>query len=184
MNTRRFSKISLLAILGLSPFLVAASALVQDELADATKQAELTLADVRAAVIETYDRWGSGRVEYDKEAMDSILAPDFYVSLYGEKLSREEFLGSVSVARPGSSLTRFDVDVLTVRKSEEGWTAVIAEKVEFLIPGSDGKQEKVCSYWVTRDGFARQGDDWVITFSEAIGHENWAPGVMPPINDW
>lgn len=183
MKTTYFRYFGLTGFLCLSPVLVAASVIIQAQ-PRAPKPAETTLADARAAIGATYLRWGRARVEIDKKALDSILAPDFYVSMYGEKLSREKFLAEISTKKPGVRLTRFDVDVLTVRKTERGWTAVIAEKVEFAISGSGSEPQKACSYWVTRDGFSNDGDELLITFSEAIGHENWAPGETPPIRGW
>ena len=183
MKSLGHSSFGFAAILGLVPFLVAASALAQDQPA-APKQAEPTLADARAAIDATYVGWGRARVELDRQTLDSILAPDFYVSLYGRKISREEFLNAISLEHPGHRLSRFDVEVLTVQKSEEGWTAVIAEKIEVTIVGSGGETQKRCSLWVTRDGFRKQGDEWLVTSSEAIAHQDWAPGTTPPIRDW
>ncbi len=96
----------LAAILCTLALLLAASALVANQ-NQVPKEGELTAADARAAISTTYEAWGRARVELDKEAMDSMLAPDFYVSLYGRKLSREKFLSDISQERPGSSLTRF-----------------------------------------------------------------------------
>jgi hypothetical protein len=99
-------------------------------------------------------------------------------------LSREKFLHDISQDRPGYRLTRFDTEILTVRKTEKDWTVVISEKLEVTVAGSDGQKQKVCSLWVTRDGWRNEGDKWLVTSSEAIGHENWAPGITPPIKGW
>ncbi len=128
--------------------------------------------------------WGRARVELDKKTMDSILAPDFYVSLYGHKISREKFISVLSQKRSGSRLTRFDTDILTVKKTEKDWTVLIAERLEFTILGSEGETTKAYTFWVTRDGWRKEGEKWLVTFSEAIGHENWEPGTKPPIRDW
>lgn len=170
-------------IVCLSPFLFAASALVTAR-AQAPKGDELTAVDARAAINAAYERWGRARVEYNKKTFDSMLAPDFYVSLYGQTISREKFISDISQERPGSRLTRFDTEILTVRKTGKDWTVVIAEKLEITIVGSDGKERKACSLWVTRDGWRKEGPKWLVTFSEAIGHENWAPGTRPPIVGW
>jgi hypothetical protein len=183
MKSMCCSACGLVAILYLPPFLDTASALVQDQ-SETPTQAEPTLADARAAIRAAYVRWGRARVELDKETLDSILAPDFYVSLYGRKISREEFLSAISRERSDRRLTRFDVEVLTVRKTEQGWTTVIAEKIEVTMVGPDGETQKQCSLWVTRDGFRKDGANWLVTFSEAIGHEDWEPGKTPPIRDW
>jgi hypothetical protein len=183
LKTTYYGYFGLATFICLSPVLVAASVLIQAQ-PRIPKPAEFTLAEARAAIVATYARWGKARIKIDKKAMDSIVAPEFYVSMYGRKLSREEFLSDIGIEQPGFRLTRFDVDVLTVRKTERGWTAVIAEKVEVATPGSEGNPQKRCSYWVTRDGFSIEGDELLITFSEAIGHENWAPGETPPIGGW
>ncbi len=63
--------------------------------------------------------------------------------------------------------------------------AAIAEELEVSIAGSNGAAEQTLySYWVTRDGFRQQGDEWLVTSSEAIGHENWEPGKVPPMDGW
>ena len=183
MNSLRYSPRGLAAILCLLPLLMAASALVVNQL-DPPKRDELTPRTARAAISARYDAWGRARVELDKKTMDSILAPDFYVSLYGQKLTREKFISDVSTKRPGSRLSRFDTEILTVRENETEWTVVIAEKLEFTILGSDGEATKGYSFWVTRDGWRKDGKKWLITFSEAIGHENWKPGSKPPIKGW
>ncbi|MHC4697747.1 MAG: nuclear transport factor 2 family protein [Planctomycetota bacterium] len=183
MKSLRYSSSDLAAILCLLPFLLAASVLAANQ-PRAPKQGELTPEAARAAIDATYKRWGRARVELDRETMDSMLAPDFYVSLYGQRLSREKFLSDISQERSGFRLTRFDTDILTVQKTEEDWTVVIAEKLEVTIVGSGGETHKACSFWVTRDGWRNEGGKWLVTFSEAIGHENWEPGTTPPITDW
>jgi hypothetical protein len=183
MKSLRYCFPGLAAASCLLSFLLAASILTADQ-QQASKQGELTPAAARAAVDAMYKRWGRARVELDKETMDSILAPDFYVSLYGKRVSREKFLSDISQERLGFRLTRFDTEILTVQKTKEDWTVVISEKLEITILGSDGETHKACSLWVTRDGWRNEGEEWFVTFSEAIGHENWEPGTKPPIRDW
>jgi hypothetical protein len=108
-----------------------------------------------------------------------MLASDFYVQLQGRKLTRQEFIDAISVQRPGVKLTRFDASVLTVQPSADGWVAVIHEKLEF-----DSPKGKVYSLWITRDGWKKENDQWVITFSEAIGSEQWSAGEKPPFPNW
>jgi hypothetical protein len=116
--------------------------------------------------------------------MDSVLAPEFYVLLNGRKISREQFLSDISRELKGIRLTRFDADILTVQRTEKGWTVVITEKLELVNLGSGGETGKACSFWVTRDGWRKDGDKWLVTFSEAIGYENWKPGTKPPLENW
>ncbi|UCC32580.1 MAG: nuclear transport factor 2 family protein, partial [Phycisphaerales bacterium] len=175
MKSLRYCFPGLAAAFCLLPLYLAASVLAAN-LLQAPKQGELTPAAARAAIDAMYKKWGRARVELDRETMDSILAPDFYVLLYGQRLSREKFLSDISQERSGFRLSRFDTDILTVRKTEKDWTVVISEKLEVTILGSDGEKQKACSLWVTRDGWRKERGKWLVTFSEAIGHENWEPG--------
>jgi hypothetical protein len=85
---------------------------------------------------------------------------------------------------PRSRLTRFDAEILTVQKTEDGWSVVITEKLESERVTDDGKTERVCGLWVTRDGWRETDEGWVATFSEVIGNEGWAPGQRPPFKSW
>ncbi len=171
------------ALLFAFPALIAALALAAQPQQDAEEPA-LTPAIVRAEMTEVYKRWGKARVEYDKETMDSILAPEFLVQLYHREISREKFLSDVSQVRPGGRLTRFDADIMTVRKAEEEWVVVITERLEIDVTTEAGEVQKVCSLWITRDGCRKEDGSWLVTSSEAIGHEYWEPGETPPIRDW
>ena len=183
MKSLRYCFPCLAGALCLLPFVLAAFVLAEDQPQTPT-QGALTPAAARAAIDARYKAWGRARVELDRETLDSILAPDFYVSLYGQRMSRQKFLSDISQERPGVRLTRFDTDILTVQKTEKDWTVVISEKIEVTIGGSGGEPQKVCSCWVTRDGWRNEGGTWLVTFSEAIGHENWEPGTNPPIAGW
>ena len=79
----------------------------------------------------------------------------------------------------GFKLLRFDATVLTVQRTQDGWVAIIHEKIERETP--HGKEY---SLWITKDGWRKEGDKWVITFSEAAGWENWRDGEKPPFQDW
>ena len=131
-----------------------------------------------------YDSWSEARLAYDREALEEMVAADFHVLLYGREISGEQFLSDVSKRNPRGSLTRFDASILTVRPSDEGWTVVISEKLEIKIKDDDGEILTVHSFWVTRDGWRMEEGSWKVTFSEAIGHQSWKPGVKPPIAGW
>lgn len=120
----------------------------------------------------------------DEEAIESMLDPAFYVVVDERKYSRDEFLTMILQKRPNRTLTRFDAEVMTVRKVDDGWTVVITEKIEVEITSDDGTKQKAYSFWVTRDGFRKEGDQWIVTYSEAIGYENWLPGSKPPFENW
>lgn len=139
----------------------------------------ITAAEARKIIADGNRQWGKARIEYDKEKFEKMLAPDFYVQLQGKKLTRQEFIELISGQRSGVKLTRFDATVLTVQPEADGWVAVIHEKLEIDSPGG-----KVYSLWITRDGWKKVNNQWVITFSEAIGSENWQGGEKPPFKDW
>ena len=120
----------------------------------------------------------------DKETIEKTLAPDFYVLLDGRKISREQFVSDITRDRSDSRLTRFDVEVLTVQPAEDGWTVVITEKIEVELAGVEEGPSKLNSLWITRDGWRKEDGQWLVTYSEAIGYENWMPGTKPPFEDW
>jgi hypothetical protein len=181
MSTQRQSRPIHRAALCALPLLLATSAFAvrvfQEE--EATPPA----ATVRAEINAMYDEWGRARVEHDKAALEAMLAPEAYVLLDGQKISREDFLRGASQVNPGVRLTRFDADVLTVQQADEGWTVVITEKVEYAISAPDGEIQAAYGFWVTRDGCRKQEGKWLVTYSEAIGYENWR-GARPPFGDW
>lgn len=139
----------------------------------------LTAAEARKIIADGNRLWGKARIEYDRETFERMLDPDFYVLIQGRRLTRKEFIDAISVQRPGVKLTRFDASVLTVQQSEGIWVAVIHEKLEM-----DSPEGKVYSLWITRDGWRKVDDQWFITFSEAIGSEQWRGGEKPPFPDW
>jgi len=142
------------------------------------------LATVRAELEEVYETWGRARIAVDKETIEKMLPPDFYVLLEGRKISREQFVTDITRERSDSRLTRFDVEVLTVQPAKDGWTAVIAEKIEVELAGIEEGPTKLNSLWITRDGCRKEDGEWLVTYSEAIGFENWMPGTKPPFEDW
>ena len=119
-----------------------------------------------------------------EETFEAMLDAAFYVVVDERRYSRDEFMTMILRKDSDRKLTRFDVNVLTVRKAEDGWTAVITEKIEVERTAEDGTVEKAYSLWVTRDGFRQDGDQWIVTYSEAIGYENWFAGTKPPFEDW
>ena len=138
---------------------------------------------VREEIVAMFDAWAEARVAFDRETMEAILAPDAYVLVDDRKISREEFLGMISQPRAGSRLVRFDVEVLTLQQTSEGWTAVVAEKVEYRATGPDGESQTAYGFWVTRDDCREDQGKWRVTKSEAIGRQSWR-GTQPPFLDW
>lgn len=140
--------------------------------------------EARLAIEGVYEAWGSVRLSYDRAAMERMLSGGFYVLLDGSRISREEFIEGISRKGRVRRLTRFDTDILTVERSDEGWTVVISEKIEVEAPGEDGRPATFCHHWITRDGLKEEDGKWSILFSEAIGHEKWPAGETPPISCW
>jgi len=141
-------------------------------------------AEGRKILVELNREWGRARVAIDRAAFERTLAPDFYVQLKDQRLTRKEFVDEISSPSPRARLTRFDVEVLTVEPvgdSGDEWVAVIEEKLE-LTP-SDGRP-KAYSLWVTRDRWKKFGDRWMALSSEAIGDELWRNGEKPPFPSW
>ena len=140
---------------------------------------QLTPAEARKMIADSYRKWGKARIEFDKKTFERMLSPDFYVQLKNRSLTRQEFIDRISVQPQGAKLVRFDTTVLTLSKAENEWIAVIQEKIEFETAGG-----RACLLWVTRDGWKRIDTRWIVTFSEEIGNEQWNPGTRPPFADW
>jgi hypothetical protein len=181
-----FGSRAILLIISLlfGPLLLGASALAVQGGGEGEGDDPISVSAVREELGVMYEAWGAARVAYDREVMEEILAPEFLVQLYGQEISRDRFVGDISRARPGGRLTRFDASILTLVRGDEEWTVVITEKIEFEITGADGGKQKMSSLWITRDGWRREGERWLATSSEAIGHEYWMPGTEPPFPDW
>ena len=141
----------------------------------------LTAAEARRIIADGNVAWGKARVALDQGTFEKMLAPDFYVLLPDQRMTRQQFLDRISSNPPGARLTRFDASVLTVAPSAEGWVALIQEKIEY--ERADG-QGKTYALWITRDGWKKIGDRWVVTSSEALGNEFWRDGATPPFKDW
>ena len=136
----------------------------------------------RLGIGAMYEAWGAARVARDREAIERVLAPEFHARLLdGRKISRERFVRDVTTPGRTSELRRFDAEVLTVQRGVDEWTVVITEKLEALAPDAE---HVACSLWVTRDECRREGEHWVVTSSEVLGSQAWAPGEEPPLANW
>jgi hypothetical protein len=140
-------------------------------------------ASARTEITAAYAAWGKARLAYDNAAYEKMLAPSFYAQLPGQKVDRAEFMKMVGAKNPQALLTRFDSQIITLTKQADDWVAVITEKLEFAVKLPGGKESKVYSVWVTRDGWHKTGNAWQVTFTEAIGSEQWRDTV-PPIPGW
>ncbi len=143
------------------------------------RQSNLSPAEARKIIGDGNREWGRARVARDKPAVGNFLAPDFYAQLPDRRITRQEFIDGISVDWPGSKLTRFDATVLTVQPTADGWVAIVHEKME--IEQADGK---MYSLWITRDGWKKVNNRWMIAYSEAVASENWMGGAKPPFLDW
>ncbi|MHC4989630.1 MAG: nuclear transport factor 2 family protein [Planctomycetota bacterium] len=140
-------------------------------------------ASVRTAIDAGYRTWGDARIAYDKEAMQAMVVPEFYIQLLDQRISGQEFIDTASRPNPRAPLTRFDVEILSVQRSGDDWRLVIAEKVEWTPADAEDRAPGLYSLWITRDGWRRENGKWLVTYSEEIGHENWR-GRRPPFEDW
>ncbi len=140
----------------------------------------LTASEVRKIITDGYHDWGRARISLDRETFEKMLAPDFTIQQPGRKLARREFIDGISVGRPNEKLTRYDITVLTVQSTADGWVAIAQEKVEIESPGGN----KGFSLKIIRAGWKQRDDRWMITSMEFIGHENWTGGAKPPFPDW
>jgi hypothetical protein len=140
----------------------------------------LTAAEARKIIANGYLDWGRARLALDRETFEKMLAPGFTIQQPGRKLTRQEFLDGISVGRPNEKLTRYDITVLTVQPTSDGWVAIAQEKVEIESPGGN----KGFSLKIIRAGWKQIDNRWMITYMEFIGHENWTGGAKPPFPDW
>ena len=140
----------------------------------------LTAAEGRKIITDGFRDWGRARIALDRETFEKMLAPDFTMQQPGRKLTRQEFINGISVARPTEKLTRYDIAVLTVQSATDGWAAITQEKVEIESPAKN----KGYSLKIIRAGWKQIDNRWMITYMEFVGHENWTGGTKPPFTDW
>lgn len=140
--------------------------------------------ECRDAIQSMYVDWGRARVSRDVERIQALLAPDFYVLLDGERMSRDWFIHRVTGLDPRGTLVRFDALVLVLDEVGDRATAVISEKLEFETGDADRGAGKHYEFWITRDGCEKVDGRWSVVYSEAIGHESWTRGRKPPMVDW
>jgi hypothetical protein len=126
--------------------------------------------------------WDEARTSYDVEAFERMLAPDFWVQIGPQKLTRAEFIAQIAKPQPAARLVRFDTQLLTLRQEQGDWYGVITEKLEIELTRPDGGTGRIYSLWVTKDGFRKGAEGWKCLSSEALGWENW--NAPPPIPDW
>jgi len=140
----------------------------------------LTADEARKFIANGYLDWGRARLALDREAFEKMLAPGFTIQQPGRKLARQEFIDGISAVRPNEKLTRYDITVLTVQTTSDGWIAIAQEKVEIESPDKNNGY----SLKIIRAGWKQIDHRWMITDMEFIGHENWMGGAKPPFPDW
>ena len=84
--------------------------------------AESELARVRDELGAVHAEWDAARTSHDTAAFERMLAPDFWVEIGPQKLTRAQFIEEISRKRPGSRLARFESEALTLssEKPEPG----------------------------------------------------------------
>jgi hypothetical protein len=139
----------------------------------------------RDAIVQLNKVWGKARVDYDRNQMEKMLAPDFYVQIGKQRISRKEFIDENAQRQPTVVLKRFDVQVLTVQPTPEGaWLAVIAERLQAERTAPDGKKIALYSLWITKDTWKQEKGQWQALSSEAAGFQYWRQGQKPPKSVW
>ena len=91
-------------------------------------------AEGRKILVELNREWGKARVAFDRAAFERTLAPDFYVQLKDQRLTRKEFVDEISSPSPRARLTRFDVEVLTVRGDVQARTEQVVARATRRAP--------------------------------------------------
>lgn len=146
----------------------------------AQDRSTLTAAEARKVIADGYLEWGRARLDQNRGTFEKMLAPGFTIQQPGRKLARQEFIDGISAIRPNEKLTRYDITVLTVQTTSDGWIAIAQEKVEIESPDKN----KGYSLKIIRAGWKQIDHRWMITYMEFIGHENWMGGAKPPFPDW
>ena len=117
-------------------------------------------AAIREQLTAVNKAWSAVRLTYDSAAANRMLTPDFFVLMYGQKISRADFITMVSKPQPGTKLVRFDNPILSIFKDpqKEEYTAAVMEKIEYERPRADGSgTDKMYSLWITRDVLSQSG---------------------------
>jgi hypothetical protein len=141
-------------------------------------------AEVRDELMAVNAAWDAARTSHDVAAFERMLAPDFWVQIGPQRMTRAEFIAEISRQQPGARLARFESEILTLNREEDVWAAVVEEKLEVEVTGPDGEKKTSCSLWITKDRFRKDGDEWTTLSSEAMGWEGWGAGEAPPFDDW
>jgi hypothetical protein len=149
----------------------------------AQRQPNPGAAEARKTIQEGNTEWGKARVAHDRTTFEKMLAPDFYVQALDKKVSREEFIDTISKRPPNAKLTRFDPIVLTVEPVGDGWDAVILERLESERTTAEGKSQKIFVLYVTKDTWQKTGEKWQIHSSAVVSNEMWTDNP-PPLSLW
>jgi hypothetical protein len=140
--------------------------------------------EVRDELMAVNAAWDAARTSYDIAAIERMLAPDFWVQIGPQRMTRAEFIAEISRRQPGVRLARFESEILTLNQEQDVWAAVVEEKLEVEVTEPDGAKQTSCSLWITKDRFRRDGDSWTTLSSEAVGWVGWGAGEQPPFDDW
>lgn len=142
------------------------------------------LTRVRDELLAVNESWDRARTGFDQAAFERMLAPDFWVQIGPQRMTRAQFIQEISARRPDAALTRFETELLTLAPEGKDWVAVVQEKLESTTKTANGETKKTYSLWVTRDRFRKDGERWLTLSSEAIGWQSWSGGERPPFDDW
>ncbi len=155
-------------------------AVVVTAVAGAQSAPAVSPAEARAGIQAGYVAWAKARVAVDTNAMQRMLAPEFYFQLPDRRLTRQEFLDRAHTLK----ITRFSETVLTVEPRDSDWSVFIVAKVEIDTKDQDGKMGKEYRVLVSRDGWRKVNDhQWILLSSEALSQQRWKD-EHPPIANW
>ena len=149
-----------------------------------TAPAKPTKAEVREVVTRWNADWAKARLATDTAAFQRMLPAEYVAVFNGDTMPRKAFLAGISAPPPGVKLARFDVTVLTVGESGDGWDAVIEEKLEIDRTASDGRVERTYHVWVIRDRWRNVDGRWSLASGDVVSTEGWRGGTRPPFTDW
>jgi hypothetical protein len=134
-------------------------------------------AEARKAIEAGYAEWAKARVALDMNTIESMLAPDFFLT-FRPKSSTAEFIDRMHSLK----ITRFDASVLTVEPRYNDQSVLISEKGEVETKDDHGKTTKGYIVLVARDGWRKLNDNqWTLLCSEPLGQQRWQE--RPPITN-
>lgn len=156
---------------------VAGQAMAQDS-------TKLDKSQVRDIAARWNDEWAKARLAVDTAAFERLLPSDYFALMDGERMGREEFIAGISAPPAGVKLRRFDVRILTVSESADGWSVLVQEKLEIDRTSPEGVTVTTYHLWIIRDLWKQVDGRLRLASGEVVSTEGWRGGTRPPFIDW